>query len=77
LQLQQLQHFQHLQLFADLHLQHFWQNVAYIQGLWHKFAVPPLLPFLPILTFSFLSFLLSPLPGTFYMAKSYKLSAKS
>jgi hypothetical protein len=49
LQLQQLQHFQHLQLFADLQLrvlQHFWQSAAYIQGLWHRIAIPQL-PKLP------------------------------
>jgi hypothetical protein len=50
----QLQHFQHLQLFADLrwrYLQRFWQNAAYIQRLWHKTAVPrlpPLPPFVPV-----------------------------
>ncbi|MBL8154616.1 MAG: hypothetical protein JNM70_10575 [Anaerolineae bacterium] len=47
----------HLQLFADLHLQHlrylqhFWQNTAYMRGLWHKIAVlplPQLPPFVPI-----------------------------
>jgi hypothetical protein len=51
LQLQQLQHFQHLQLFAGLHLrrlQHYWQNTAYMQRLWHRIAVLPLPPFVPI-----------------------------
>ncbi|MBL8155856.1 MAG: hypothetical protein JNM70_16860 [Anaerolineae bacterium] len=46
----QLQQLQHLQLFADLHLQHlqhFWQNTAYMRGLWHKIAVLPLPPFMP------------------------------
>ncbi|MBL8155279.1 MAG: hypothetical protein JNM70_13935 [Anaerolineae bacterium] len=48
----QLQHLQLLQRFADLHLQHlqhFWQSPPYMQGLWHRIAVPqlPQLPKLP------------------------------
>jgi hypothetical protein len=51
LQLQQLQHLQHLQRFADLHLgylQPFWQIIAYMPSFWHKIAMLPLPPFMPI-----------------------------
>jgi hypothetical protein len=44
----QLQQLQHLQLFADLHLQHFWQTSPCTQNLRHRIATLPLLPFVPI-----------------------------
>ncbi|MBL8153666.1 MAG: hypothetical protein JNM70_05730 [Anaerolineae bacterium] len=47
----QLQLFQLLQHFIDLHLQYLQQIAAYMQGSWHRIAVlqlPKLLPFVPI-----------------------------
>jgi hypothetical protein len=79
LQRQQLRHFQLLQHFADLRvqdLQQFWQNAAYIQGLWHRIAIVPLPPFMPFVPIypSGVDDISDNSPA---LAKSYRLKAKS